>query len=65
MMRASAGEGGESTFYFNLGGNYLEYGHPREAAACFETALAFPTISGGVTRERLAGALELARSARP
>src|SRR5262249_45696064 len=65
IMRASGGEGGESTFYFNLGGNYYEFGHPREAAACFEAALAFPTISGGVTRERLTGALGLAQSAQP
>ncbi|HEV8480252.1 MAG TPA: glycosyltransferase family 39 protein [Candidatus Eisenbacteria bacterium] len=62
MMRASGGAGGEATFYFNLGGNYLEYGHPKEAAACFETALSFPTISGGVTRERLEGALAMTRS---
>jgi hypothetical protein len=65
MMRASGGEGGESTFYFNLGGNYYEFGHPREAAACFEVALAFPTINGGVTRERLAGALAMTQSPHP
>jgi len=63
MMRATGGIGGESTFYFNLGGNYYGFGYPREAATCFQYALSFPNITGGVSRERLISALELANRA--
>jgi 4-amino-4-deoxy-L-arabinose transferase-like glycosyltransferase len=65
MMRAGVGIEGESTFYFNLGGNYYGFGHTKEAAECFETALSFPKITGGVTPERLSSALSLARSGSP
>jgi hypothetical protein len=65
MMRDGGGIEGESTFYFNLGGNYYGFGHAKEAAECFETALSFSAITGGVTRERLSSALALARSGSP
>ncbi len=63
FMRETGGNGGEATWYMTLGVNYLAFGHPREAAACFRMALSFPRMTGGATQARLADLLARASAA--
>jgi 4-amino-4-deoxy-L-arabinose transferase-like glycosyltransferase len=51
--------GGEAAYFYALGLNYLAFGRARYAAVCFQTALSLPTLSGGVTRDRLERARDL------
>lgn len=60
FMKRTGGNGGEATLYMGLGVNYLAFGYPREAAACFRMALSFPHATGGATREQLEGLLRRA-----
>jgi len=60
LMLETDGVDGESTFYYALGVNYLGFGRPWDAVQCFQYALSFRNISGGVSRTQIYDAMDRA-----